>query len=117
MLPSSATSPGQRVNCPQLLHRYYYRVPPGTQLRGTHIMRDETWRTLDDEALERLLIERWLLRGATLAVILAAAIGATYLGLRGVDTVLDHVTVGLFLPLPVASGGGGFTIRQEKLRH
>ena len=46
-------------------------------------MRDDSWRTLNDEALERLLIERWLLRGASLAVILVAAIGATYLGLRG----------------------------------
>ena len=79
-------------------------------------MRDDSWRTLDDEALERLLIERWLLRGASLAVILVAAIGATYLGLRGVETVTDHVTVGLFLALAVASGVVGFTMRQEDLR-
>ena len=79
-------------------------------------MRDDSWRTLNDEALERLLIERWLLRGASLAVILVAAIGATYLGLRGVETVIDRVTVGLFLALAVASGVVGFTMRQEDLR-
>ena len=79
-------------------------------------MRDDSWRTLNDEALERLLIERWLMRGASLAVILVAAIGATYLGLRGVETVIDHVTVGLFMAIAVASGVVGFAMRQEDLR-
>ena len=79
-------------------------------------MRDDNWRTLDDEALERLLIERWLLRGATLAVVLVAAIGVTYLGLRGVETLTDQLAVGLFLVLAVASGVVGFTMRQEDLR-
>jgi hypothetical protein len=78
--------------------------------------RHDGWRTLDDAALERLLIERWLLRGATLAVILIAAIGATYLGLRGVETIVDHVTVGLLLALAIAAGVVGFTMRQEDLR-
>lgn len=79
-------------------------------------MRDDTWRTLDDEALERLLVERWLLRGATLAVILIAAIVATYLGTRGVETVMDQLTVGVFLVLALAGGVVGFTMRQEDLR-
>ena len=78
--------------------------------------RGDGWRTLDDAALERLLIERWLLRGATLAIILIAAIGATYLGLRGVATMVDHVSVGLFLALAVAAGVVGFTMRQHDLR-
>jgi hypothetical protein len=55
---------------------------------------DDTWRQLDDEALERLLIERWLLRGATLVVILLAAIATTWLGIRGIVTVADHVKEG-----------------------
>ena len=79
-------------------------------------MGDDGWRALDDEALERLLVERWLLRGATLAIILVGAIGATYLGLRGVATAMDHVTVGVFLLLAVAAGAVGFTMRQEDLR-
>jgi len=79
-------------------------------------MRDETWRRLDDEGLERLLIERWLLRGATLAIILLAAIATTWLGLRGVETVLDHVTVGVFLGLALAAGALGYSMRREDLR-
>jgi hypothetical protein len=79
-------------------------------------MRDDSWRTLDDEALERLLVERWLLRGATLAIILVAAIGATFLGLRGVETLMDRVTVGIFLALAFVAGIVGFTMRQEDLR-
>ena len=79
-------------------------------------MPDDAWRHLDDEALERLLIERWLRRGVTLAVILLAAIGATWIGIRGVETVLDHVTVGVFVALALAAGALGFFMRQEDLR-
>ena len=79
-------------------------------------MPDDAWRHLDDEALERLLIERWLRRGVVLAVILLAAIGATWLGIRGVETVLDHVTVGVFVALALAAGALGFSMRQEDLR-
>ena len=79
-------------------------------------MREDTWRQLDDEALERLLIARWLLRGATLAVILLAAIAATWLGIRGVETVVDHVTVGVCLALALAAGAVAFSMRQDDLR-
>jgi hypothetical protein len=79
-------------------------------------MRDDAWRHLDDEALERLLIERWLRRGVMLAVILLAAIAATWFGIRGVETVLDHVTVGVFVALALAAGALGFSMRQEDLR-
>ena len=79
-------------------------------------MRQDTWRQLDDEALERLLIERWLLRGATLLVILLAAIAATWFGMRGVETMVDHVTVGVFLALALAAGALAFFMRQDELR-
>jgi len=79
-------------------------------------MPDDAWRHLDDEALERLLIERWLRRGVMLAVILLAAIGATWFGIRGVETVMDHVTVGVFVALALAAGALGFSMRQEDLR-
>ena len=79
-------------------------------------MRDESWRELDDDALERLLVERWLLRGVTLAVILLAAVAATWLGTRGVATVIDHVTVGSVLALALAAGVVGLTMRQQDLR-
>lgn len=79
-------------------------------------MRDETWRQLDDEALERMLIERWLMRGVTLLVILLAAIAATWLGIRRVDTVLDHVTIGAFLAVALAAGALGLSMRHEDLK-
>lgn len=79
-------------------------------------MRDEEWRALDDEALERLLIERWLYRGLMLAVILLAAIAATYLASRGIDGVADHVTVGALVALSLAAGAVGLTMRQQDLR-
>ncbi len=79
-------------------------------------MGDDSWRGLDDQALERLLVERWLLRGATLAVILLAAIGATWLGLHGVETLLDHLTVGTLLALALAAGAVGYFMRREDVR-
>jgi len=79
-------------------------------------MGNDRWLELDDGALERLLVERWLTRGVTLAVILIAAIAATWLGLRGVETLADHVTVGVFVALALAAGVVGFTMRQEDLR-
>src|SRR6266852_107233 len=60
---------------------------PGPNFRGAMTMGNDRWLELDDEALERLLVERWLTRGVTLAVILIAAIAATWLGLRGVETL------------------------------
>ena len=79
-------------------------------------MADESWRELDDEALERLLVERWLLRGVSLAVIFLAAISATWLGTRGVETLLDRVIVGSLLALALSAGVVGFTMRQGDLR-
>ena len=79
-------------------------------------MRDDKWRELDDEALEHLLVERWLYRGLMLGVILLAAIAATYLGLHGMATRADWVTVTALLALGLAAGGLAFTMRQEDLR-
>jgi FtsH-binding integral membrane protein len=79
-------------------------------------MRDDEWRELDDESLERMLVERWLYRGMTLAVILLAAVAATYLGTQGVATLMEHVTVGALVALALAAGALGFAMRQEDLR-
>lgn len=79
-------------------------------------MRDEEWQGLDEEALGRLLVERWLYRGLILGVILIAAITATYLGTRGVATVMEWLTVSALLALALAAGAFAFGMRQQDLR-
>jgi hypothetical protein len=79
-------------------------------------MRDGDWQGLDDDSLERLLIERWLYRGMMLAVILVAAIGATYLGARGLSGLTDQVTVVVLVALALAAASVAFVMRQQDLR-
>jgi len=79
-------------------------------------LKDKEWATLDDESLERLLVERWLYRGLMLAIMLAAAIVTTYLGMRGIATLLDQLTVAALLALALAAGAVAFTMRLADLR-
>ena len=79
-------------------------------------MRDEEWRGLDEEALERLLIERWLYRGMVLGVVLVAAIVTTYLGVRGITGLVDRLTVAALVALGLAAAGVAFHMRQHDLR-
>ena len=79
-------------------------------------MRDADWRGLDEQALERMLIERWLYRGMMLGVIMLSAITATYLGVRGLTGLVDQVTVGALLALALAAGAVAFTMRLQDLR-
>jgi len=79
-------------------------------------MRDEEWQGLDEEALERLLVERWLYRGLMLGVMFVAAILTTYIGTRGLEGLLDQVTVGALLALALAAAGVAFAMRQQDLR-
>ena len=79
-------------------------------------VRDAEWKALGDEALERLLIERWLYRGLMLGVIFLAAIIATYVGIRGIVGLADQVTVGALLALTLAAAAVAWTMRQQDLR-
>lgn len=79
-------------------------------------MRDEKWRRLDEEALERLLVERWLYRGMMLGVMMLAAIVVTYLGVRGIASRVDQVTVGALLALALVAAAVAFTMREQDLR-
>jgi hypothetical protein len=90
--------------------------PAGRLREEEGVVRDEDWRRLEDDALERLLIERWLHRGLMLCVIFAAAIVATYLGLRGITGLADQLTVGAMLALALAAGVAAFVMRQQDLR-
>jgi hypothetical protein len=78
-------------------------------------MRDEDWRGLDEGALERLLIERWLYRGLMLGVILLSAITATWLAARGVATLAEQVTVAVLLALSLAAAAVAFVMRRQDL--
>ncbi len=79
-------------------------------------MRDEEWQGLADEALERLLIERWLYRGMMLGVIFLSAIVATYLGIRGIGGLVDQVTLGVVLALALAAATVAWTMRYHDLK-
>ncbi len=71
-------------------------------------MRDTDWQDLDDEALERLLVERWLYRGILLGVLLLAAVVTSF---RGLVDRADQITVGALLALALAAGAVAFTMR------
>jgi hypothetical protein len=79
-------------------------------------MPDEDWRGLSEEALERLLVERWLYRGLMLGVILLAAVITTYLGVRGFGGLRDQVTVAVLLAVALAAAVVAFAMRQQDLR-
>ena len=79
-------------------------------------MKDGEWLEKDDEALERLLVERWLYRGAMLAVMLLSAISSTYLGILGVTTLADMATVGALLGLAVTAAVVAFVMRLADIR-
>ena len=79
-------------------------------------MKDTEWSALDDESLERLLLERWLFRGILLVVMLAAAIATTYLGTQGVSSLTDRLTVGALLAMTFFAGAVVFAMRLTDIR-
>ena len=79
-------------------------------------MKDTEWLALDDATLERLLVERWLFRGLLLTVMLAAAIAVTYIGMAGVSSLMDQLTVGALLVLAFSAGTVVFIMRLTDIR-
>jgi hypothetical protein len=79
-------------------------------------MKEADWRDKDEEALERLLLERWLYRGGMLAVMLLAAIVTTFLGTRGVTTWGDVATVVALVALALSAAVTAFVMRLEDIR-
>ncbi len=77
--------------------------------------RGEGWRRLDDEALEELLVERWLHRGLLLGIILLAAAVTTLLGARGLGGRREEVLVGILVALGLILGAIVFAMRQRDL--
>lgn len=74
------------------------------------------WLDKDDENLEHLLVERWLYRGAMLAIMFISAVIITYVGVRGVATFADMLTVGVLLALAVAAAVVAFVMRLGDIR-
>ena len=79
-------------------------------------MRDDEWRHLGDEALERLLVERWLYRGLMLGVILLAAIIVSYLGARGLHGATDHAILVVAVGVALAAAVVAFAMRLHDIR-
>lgn len=79
-------------------------------------MRNEDWLRLDDEALGRLLVERWLYRGMMLGIIFLAAIIVTWLATRGLETTADRATAGVLLLLALAAAAVAFVMRLQDLQ-
>ncbi|HEY2986358.1 MAG TPA: hypothetical protein VGL11_01440 [Candidatus Binatia bacterium] len=79
-------------------------------------MDDEKWSALGDDALEKLLVERWLFRGVLLVFMMAAAILTTYVGMEGLHTPADRLTVGALVAIVLGAGDGLFVMRQTDRR-
>ena len=78
--------------------------------------KNSEWLEKDDETLEHLLVERWLYRGAMLAIMFISAVISTYVGLQGVTSLADMITVGALLALAVTAAASAFVMRQADLR-
>lgn len=74
------------------------------------------WPSLKDEELERLLIERWVVRGLLLAAMLAMAITTTLLGAQGLESVKEKAMAGGLLLLALAAAAVCFFMRLTDLR-
>jgi hypothetical protein len=78
-------------------------------------LNDGGWQQLDNTALERLLVERWLFRGALLAATAGAAGLTTYLGMRGLTTFADRLEVAALGLFTLSSGVSLFVMRRHDL--
>ena len=79
-------------------------------------MNDSEWLAKDDEALEHLLVERWLYRGAMLAVMFISAIITTYLAVQEVTTLVDRLTAGALMAVGLAAAVVAFVMRLADIR-
>jgi len=79
-------------------------------------VRDAKWSELDDDALEKLLIERWLFRGVLVVLMLAGAVLTTYIGSAGLSTFVDLLAVSGLVCLTLGAGGVAFAMRGTDLR-
>ncbi len=79
-------------------------------------MKDTKWRTLSDEALEGLLVERWVIRGIMLVVMFASAILTTYVGMGEVNTLTDKLQIAALLVVAFTAAAAAFVMRLTDIR-
>jgi len=77
---------------------------------------DEKWLSLNDDALEKLLIERWLFRGVLIVAMLAGAVLTTYLGGAGLATAFERLAVGALVCVTLSAGAAALAMRAKDLR-
>ncbi len=88
---------------------------PRAALRGNGV-NDSKWLKLSDDALEKLLIERWLYRGVLLVLMLAAALLTTYLGTEGLRTAAERLTIAGLVCITLGAGAALFVMRATDIR-
>jgi hypothetical protein len=74
------------------------------------------WPDLSDDALEKLLIERWFFRGLLIAAMLAGAVLTTYLGRDGLPTVADRLIVSVLIVVALSAAAIAWTMRGTDIR-
>ncbi len=74
-------------------------------------VKDTKWRTLSDEALEGLLVERWVIRGIMPVVMFASAILTTYVGVGEVNTLTDKLQIAALLVVAFTAAAAAFVMR------
>jgi hypothetical protein len=79
-------------------------------------VKNSQWAELKDDALETLLVERWLFRGVLLVLMMVAAIFTTYLGLEGPRTFLEQLAVGILVCIAFSAGVAIFVMRNTDIR-
>jgi hypothetical protein len=96
----------------------YFRFSCGNLAapREKPAVQDAKWSKLDDDALEKLLLERWLFRGVLIVVMLAGAVMTTYLGGAGLPTLVDRLAVSALVCITLSAGGIALAMRGTDLR-
>ena len=74
------------------------------------------WPDLSDDALQRLLIERWFFRGLLIAAMLAGAVLTTYLARDGLPTAADRLIASVLIVVALAAAVIAWTMRGTDIR-
>jgi hypothetical protein len=91
-------------------------MPGGRAAWEGRAVNDSEWLELNDDELEKLLVERWLFRGVLLVAMMTAAVLTTYVGMQGLHTFVDRLTVAALVCVTLSAGAGAFMMRSKDIR-